>query len=104
MYKLVHDYKALNERLNISTIDESRYLVATGPYKYIRHPLYSIFCGIAIVMWLISSNWLIGLNIPIVIYTMILRIDVEEEILLAEYGDQYRSYSEKTNKLLPRIY
>jgi protein-S-isoprenylcysteine O-methyltransferase Ste14 len=90
--------------LNISTIHQDRYLVTNGPYKYIRHPLYFAFCMISLLEWIISSNWILAVSIPFVVVAMLLRIRQEEGILLGEYGDMYRDYSQKSWKLFPLIF
>ena len=90
--------------LNISTIHQDRYLVTNGPYRYIRHPLYFAFCMISLLEWIISANWILALSIPFVVVAMLLRIRREEGILLAEYGDMYQEYSQKSWKLFPLIF
>lgn len=90
--------------VNISTVRTDQFLVSNGPYRYIRHPLYSIFIGQSIATSLIIANWLLVLFIPIVIIGMLLRIRIEENDLIDEYGEDYVTYMKNTKKLIPKIF
>jgi protein-S-isoprenylcysteine O-methyltransferase Ste14 len=79
-------------------------LVMSGPYRYVRHPMYANF-----LLWLpglpfLGDNWvllvffLFGLFIVVTV-----RIPAEERMLLASFGDQYQEYMRTTGGLLPRL-
>ena len=85
-------------------IRDDHRLVKTGPYKYIRHPIYtgtilSIMC-IPVFTSSLSGFLLSLLGIPLIIY----RINNEEKMLVEEYGDEYREYQENTWRLFPFLY
>ena len=79
-------------------------LITSGPYQFIRHPIYTAFILILGSTLLISSNWLIGLCwAGMTVLDIASRIGFEESIMLEYFGDQYREYMKKTGRLLPRI-
>lgn len=79
-------------------------LVTSGPYQFIRHPIYTAFLLILGSLLLISSNWLIGLAwIGMAVLELTSRIGFEEKLMLEYFGDHYRAYMERTGRLLPRI-
>jgi protein-S-isoprenylcysteine O-methyltransferase Ste14 len=79
-------------------------LITSGPYQYIRHPIYTAFVLILSPTLLISANWLIGLAwIGMTIMEVASRIDFEESLMLVYFGDQYQEYMKKTGRLLPRL-
>jgi protein-S-isoprenylcysteine O-methyltransferase Ste14 len=79
-------------------------LITSGPYQFIRHPIYTAFVLILSSTILISANWLIGLTwIGMTIMEVISRIGFEESLMLEYFGDQYREYMKKTGRLLPRL-
>lgn len=79
-------------------------LVTSGPYQFIRHPIYTAFLLILGSLLLISSNWLIGLAwIGMAALELTSRIGFEEKLMLEYFGDHYRAYMERTGRLLPRI-
>jgi protein-S-isoprenylcysteine O-methyltransferase Ste14 len=79
-------------------------LVTGGPYRFIRHPIYTAFLLILGSMLLISANWLIGLTwIGMTGLEVFSRIAFEERLMLEYFGDQYREYVKRTGKLTPLL-
>jgi protein-S-isoprenylcysteine O-methyltransferase Ste14 len=79
-------------------------LITSGPYQFIRHPIYTAFLLIMGSTLLISANWLIGLSwIGMTVLEIASRIGFEESLMLEYFGDQYRDYRKKTGRLLPRL-
>ena len=79
-------------------------LITSGPYQFIRHPIYTAFLLILGATLLISANWLIGLVwIGMTVLEVVSRIGFEENLMLEYFGDQYRVYMKKTGRLLPKI-
>jgi protein-S-isoprenylcysteine O-methyltransferase Ste14 len=79
-------------------------LITSGPYRWIRHPIYTAFLLILSSPLLISANWFIGmLWIGSTVLDVIARMKVEEELLLRQFGDQYRAYQMRTGRLFPRL-
>jgi protein-S-isoprenylcysteine O-methyltransferase Ste14 len=79
-------------------------LITSGPYRSIRHPIYTSFLLILGSTLFISSNWLIGLCwAGMTTLEILSRIQFEESILIEYFGDQYRNYMKRTGRLLPKI-
>jgi len=79
-------------------------LITSGPYRAIRHPIYTAFILILGSTLFISSNWLIGLCwLGMTTLEVISRIGFEESLMLEFFGDQYREYMKKTGRLLPKV-
>lgn len=79
-------------------------LITSGPYQFIRHPIYTAFLLILGSTLLVSANWLIGLAwIGMTVLEVASRIGFEENLMLEYFGDQYQEYRKKTGKLLPRL-
>jgi len=79
-------------------------LVTSGPYQFIRHPIYTAFILILGATLLISANWLIGLAwIGMTVLEIASRIRFEENLMLEYFGDQYREYMKTTGRLLPML-
>lgn len=80
-------------------------LITSGPYHYIRHPIYTAFILILGSTFFISANWMIGLTwIGMSALEIASRIGYEESLMLENFGDQYREYMKKTGRLLPKVY
>ena len=85
-------------------IVEDQRLVTDGYYKHIRHPVYlgeigRIF-GLAIT--LSSLYGLVFMTIGVVF--LLIRIEIEEKMLIEAFGEEYREYQRNTKKLIPYIY
>ena len=79
-------------------------LITSGPYQFIRHPIYTAFILILGSTLLISSNWLIGLCwIGMTVLEVISRIGFEEALMIEFFGNQYRDYMKKTGRFLPKV-
>jgi len=78
-------------------------LVTAGPYRWVRHPFYDAV-GLAILAnSLTAANWFLPLTGGLALLLMIVRTRIEEEHLLARFGDSYRGYVESTGRFVPRI-
>jgi protein-S-isoprenylcysteine O-methyltransferase Ste14 len=78
-------------------------LVTNGPYRSIRHPMYTavlLFTSGLIVVNFYWINLLIWVGLCTV---LIIKLNWEEK-MLAEKFPQYVAYSEKSFKLIPFIY
>jgi protein-S-isoprenylcysteine O-methyltransferase Ste14 len=79
-------------------------LVQSGPYRWIRHPIYAAFLLILCSTLLITANWLVGLTwITSVAIDAAARIRFEEARLSAHFGQAYESYAARTGRLVPRV-
>ena len=79
-------------------------LITSGPYQFIRHPIYTAFILILGSTFFISANWLIGLTwAGMTALDIASRIGFEESLMVEYFGDQYREYMKKTDRLLPKV-
>ncbi|HXE81390.1 MAG TPA: isoprenylcysteine carboxylmethyltransferase family protein [Vicinamibacterales bacterium] len=79
-------------------------LVTTGPYQWVRHPLYAIGLLLFASIGFIAANWFILLCTVISAFAIRLAvIPREERELIAKFGEGYRSLQRRTGALLPRL-
>ena len=79
-------------------------LVTNGPYRWIRHPLYSVGTLMYVAIGLIAQNWFIGLmGLSSSAMLMLAVIPWEEAKLIETFGDEYVVYKKRTGTLLPWI-
>ena len=78
-------------------------LVTTGPYKRVRHPIYS---GIILAMIgtsvVVSWYWLIA--VALLGAYFIYSATMEERYMAGLFPDTYPQYRESTNMLLPFVF
>jgi protein-S-isoprenylcysteine O-methyltransferase Ste14 len=84
---------------------EKQSLVTAGPYKWVRHPMYTVIFLVTVVYFLISANWFIGLVwIGWIVGTVASMIRDEETALIKKFGEEYRAYMRRTGRFLPRVF
>jgi protein-S-isoprenylcysteine O-methyltransferase Ste14 len=84
-------------------LQEEHTLVTSGPYRWVRHPMYSVLFGLFIGISLISALWLVVLIVVASILMLYARLDKEEAMMIEQFGDAYRAYMRHTGRLLPRL-
>jgi protein-S-isoprenylcysteine O-methyltransferase Ste14 len=78
-------------------------LVTTGPYKFIRHPIYA---SVLLFVWSGAvGNWSVknALLGCLVFAGAFMRIVCEESLVRARYPE-YQQYAEKTKRLIPYVF
>jgi protein-S-isoprenylcysteine O-methyltransferase Ste14 len=92
---------------NFSTtlsIKRDQTLVTHGPYRWVRHPMYSAFVLLWVAFSLASTSWLVGLTgLAAFALVMAVRTPREERMLTERFGDEYRAYMGRTGRFLPRV-
>lgn len=79
-------------------------LVTHGPYRWVRHPMYTVLYVWIISLFLLSQNAVIGAGFLIPL-TVILttRLKNEEAAMIEKFGEEYRRYMQQTGRFLPRF-
>ncbi len=78
-------------------------LVTTGPYRWVRHPLYSAGLVMHAALALLLANWLVAAVGLVILALLPLRIRREDDHLAARFGDAYRDYRRRSGSLFPRF-
>ena len=85
-------------------IREKHELITHGIYGVIRHPMYASQWLVAIAQPLLIQNWIAGfLNLLAFIPFYFLRVRAEEQLMIDNFGEQYRAYRQKVGGILPRF-
>jgi len=85
-------------------IQEQHELVTGGLYRTIRHPSF-LGAGLITVGWCLVFRSALGLLLmPIVIWIGVARMNAEEALLAAEFGERYAAYRRRTWRIIPWVY
>ncbi|MCK4287976.1 MAG: isoprenylcysteine carboxylmethyltransferase family protein [Bacteroidales bacterium] len=90
---------SLHLRKAINTKD----IVISGPFKYIRHPIYTSIYILSIGLGLIFFTWLWFIVMIIFIPFWYLECREEEKEMIKLYGKKYIEYQKKTGMFFPRM-
>ncbi|PIQ76408.1 hypothetical protein COU78_06140 [Candidatus Peregrinibacteria bacterium CG10_big_fil_rev_8_21_14_0_10_49_24] len=78
------------------------HVVKTGPYAFVRHPMYLVFLLLGTGILFLTANWFLGGGfLLVVLIVMIVRTPIEERELLNAYGEEYEKYMQHTARFLP---
>ncbi|MCI0432576.1 MAG: isoprenylcysteine carboxylmethyltransferase family protein [Gemmatimonadetes bacterium] len=79
-------------------------LVTSGPYRWIRHPLYATGIAVFSSIGLVAANAFILIMASIALLAIrVVVIPREEAALLDRFGASYRAYMARSGRLLPRL-
>lgn len=102
---LVWTFRTLGKNLTDTVVTrETHTLVVHGPYRWIRHPLYSSAALLVAAMSLIAANWFFFVAGVTLLCILIVRTRTEEANLVARFGDSYQHYMGRTGRFVPRLH
>jgi len=83
---------------------EDHKLVTEGPYRLVRHPIYTAMFGMLLATNFAFGHWigLIAAETAFVIGTVI-RIQSEEKLLREAFGPQYEDYARRVKAFIPFV-
>jgi protein-S-isoprenylcysteine O-methyltransferase Ste14 len=79
-------------------------LIRHGPYRWVRHPMYTALFSMGLGWLLLTANWSIG--VPLMVSISIvsaLRVRHEERVMLNLFPEDYAVYMQNTGRYLPRM-
>ena len=84
------------------SLKEDHELVASGPYRFVRHPIYT---GILTAMFgtalINDALWLVAAGLFCVLF--ISRAREEERLMLRQFPGEYPAYRRRTRMLIPLL-
>jgi protein-S-isoprenylcysteine O-methyltransferase Ste14 len=78
-------------------------LVTSGPYRWVRHPLYTVGSSLFISFGMMADNWFIAALGILAFIGMAIRTPKEEANLIEKFGDEYREYMKRTGRFFPKF-
>lgn len=80
-------------------------LIVSGPYRRVRHPIYTGMFGMLLATGLALSHW-IGFLPAIVVFALgtAIRIRSEEKLLREAFGDDFAAYARYVPAVFPRLF
>ena len=101
---LVWTFRSLGKNLTDTVVTRQQHtLVQHGPYRFIRHPLYSSAALLIVALSLVAANWFFFVTGVMVFGVLVLRTRTEEANLVARFGPSYQQYMERTGRFVPKL-
>ena len=84
------------------TLKQSHRLITTGPYRWLRHPIYSAFLLLIIGTAICTAQLRGALAVALVFISFYYKWRSEEQLMLREFGEQYLRYRKQSGAIIPR--
>lgn len=85
------------------TLKENHQLIRTGPYRLVRHPIYSgillAVCGTAIGYGRLPCF----IGVLVIFLGLWLKSKTEEQLMIQQFGAQYLEYQRQVSALIPGL-
>jgi len=102
---LLWTFQTLGPNLTDTVVTRKTHsLVTHGPYRWIRHPFYDSAALCIVASSLVAANWFLLLTGTLALLLLVARTRKEEANLLNRFGDDYRTYTERTGRFWPRFH
>ena len=89
---------------NIQPEVKSNSLITSGPYKWIRNPMYLSVILFYLPIIVENFNLLNLLVFIILIVTLLMKMNSEEQFLEERFGTEYLQYKSKTKRIIPFLF
>ena len=101
---LVWMFRTLGRNLTDTLVTRKQHtLVTTGPYRWVRHPMYASAALAIVGNSLVAANWYLFVVGCLALLLLVIRTRKEEQNLIAKFGDDYRNYMQRTGRFVPRL-
>ncbi len=87
----------------LPTVRQKQQLFTSGPYKYIRHPMYTAIL-LATSMWVLNRVDAVAVALWLALLIVLVVKLHYEETLLTKHFSGYKQYTKTTKRLIPFVY
>jgi protein-S-isoprenylcysteine O-methyltransferase Ste14 len=87
-----------------AALSEDHELVRTGPYRWIRHPIYASMLGMTLATFAGWTWW--PMAIASLVFFLLgteVRVRAEDRLLAARFGSEFTAYRKSTRAFIPYL-
>ena len=96
-------FKTLGRNLSDTVVTRrDAHFVDSGPYRFVRNPMYTGVLMLALSLGLALGTWLLPVEGSVLFTLFALRTRTEEVFLIERFGDRYRGYMERVGRFFPK--
>ncbi len=86
-----------------AAIRQDHTLIASGPYRFVRHPVYAGYLALLLGVGVASMNFSLVLLWPASLVGILIQAAAEERLLVQRFGRDYERYVRQTGRLVPHL-
>jgi protein-S-isoprenylcysteine O-methyltransferase Ste14 len=87
-----------------AAVREDHALIESGPYRFVRHPVYAGYLALLLGSGVASLNVCLWLIWPVSLLGIVIQAAAEEQLLKERFGPDYECYARRTGRLVPRFW
>jgi protein-S-isoprenylcysteine O-methyltransferase Ste14 len=85
-------------------LDADHQLVRSGPYRLVRHPIYTSMLCVLVGTGLVATPWhLLGIAVALAVVGTEIRVRVEDALLAARFGETFEQYRRTVPAYIPFV-
>lgn len=85
------------------TLKENHELIVRGPYRLVRHPIYTGLLAMLIATAMEQGHIAGMIGLALTFISFWIKLNNEEELMRAQFPDQYAAYQERVKRIIPFI-
>ena len=85
------------------TLKEDHQLVDRGPYRLVRHPIYTGILSMYIATAIVLGHLAGCIGVVIVFASFWIKLIREERVMLNQFPDEYTAYRQRVKRLIPFV-
>jgi protein-S-isoprenylcysteine O-methyltransferase Ste14 len=86
------------------TFKKDHELIRRGPYRWVRHPIYTGIVFGCLGSALVCNEWRALIGVALVLTAYVFKMQKEECLLSTHFPEAYPAYRAATKKLVPFVY
>ena len=85
------------------TLKENHELILRGPYRLVRHPIYTGILAMLIATAIQQGHIAGMLGLVLVFISFWIKLSGKEEVMRKQFPDQYAAYAERVKRIIPFV-
>jgi protein-S-isoprenylcysteine O-methyltransferase Ste14 len=85
------------------TLKEGHELIVRGPYRLVRHPIYTGLLTMLIATVIQQGHIGGTIGFVFVFVSLLIKLGEEEQVMLKQFPDEYAAYQQRVRRLIPFV-
>jgi protein-S-isoprenylcysteine O-methyltransferase Ste14 len=87
----------------VVTLKEGHELVQRGPYRFVRHPIYTGVLIMSFATALVQSRLAGFVGVLLMFASFWIKLDIEERLMLQQFPQRYAAYRQRVKRIIPFV-
>ncbi len=83
------------------TLKEGHELVERGPYRFVRHPIYTGMLAMFFATALVQRHLAGFVGVLLMFVSFWIKLGFEESLMLQQFPERYAGYQQRTKRIIP---